>query len=71
MAQTPYQPIASQKEMARFALSPNSNKVSDNIADRMIFLELDGCIVWNAHKYSNRLEALGYLCDCVSRRVQR
>ena len=29
--------------------------------------ELDGCIVWNN---STRLEALGYLYDCLSRRVQ-
>jgi len=29
--------------------------------------ELDGCIVWNN---STRLEALGYLYDCLSGRVQ-
>jgi len=29
----------------------------------------DDCTAWNAH--NTRLEVLGYLCDCVSRRVQR
>jgi len=30
---------------------------------------VDDCTAWNAH--NTRLEALGYLCDCVSGRVQR